>query len=261
MAGIFFRRDVVNQNGNVIIFTYWWSKVIPVVADLPVGNNFHDHCAAFVPFTLGPGIPTVKQKLTYPQNIQEYIDRRTGPLASAEFISTVAFLNSSPVSPTVDFPDYQLYFAEISNDIPEKRTDLKPEIYKAVFGPYENWPLFACISQHLQPKSRGTVRLKSTNPYDSPAIDPNYFENPEDLKVTVEGMKTCQKIMMLDPMQKVGAKPFETLFPGCEQFFGNEDLYFTCLARGAVITLSHQVGTAKMGDPRDPTTVVDPLLR
>ncbi|GBN21823.1 hypothetical protein AVEN_154343-1 [Araneus ventricosus] len=62
-------------------------------------------------------------------------------------------------------------------------------------------------------------------------------------------------------MQKVGAKPFETLFPGCEQFFGNEDLYFTCLARGAVITLSHQVGTAKMGDPRDPTTVVDPLLR
>ncbi|GBN21829.1 hypothetical protein AVEN_154347-1 [Araneus ventricosus] len=170
MAGIFFRRDVVNQNGNVIIFTYWWSKVvkdergtsffiefgqnpywtdqvfsfleenlhnhiialdcseIPVVADLPVGDNFHDHCAAFVPFTLGPGIPTVKQKLTYPQNIQEYIDRRTGPLASAEFISTVAFLNSGPVSPNVDFPDYQLYFAEISNDIPEKQTGLKPEV-------------------------------------------------------------------------------------------------------------------------------------
>ncbi|CAL1262986.1 unnamed protein product [Larinioides sclopetarius] len=234
---------------------------IPVVVDLPVGNNFQDHCAAILPFTLGPGIPTVKQKLTNPQNIQEFIHHRRGPLAAAEFISTLAFLNSLPVSPDVDFPDYQIYFAEIPKDVPEQQIGLKPEIYKAAFGPYENSPMLACISQHLQPRSRGTVRLKSTNPYDSPAIDPNYFENPEDLRVIVEGMKTCQKIMMCDPMQKVGAKPFETVFPGCEQFFGNEDLYFTCLARGAVITLSHQVGTAKMGDPRDPTTVVDPLLR
>ncbi|GBL67029.1 hypothetical protein AVEN_115775-1 [Araneus ventricosus] len=62
-------------------------------------------------------------------------------------------------------------------------------------------------------------------------------------------------------MQKVGAKPFETVFPGCEQFYGDEDSYFTCIIRAAVVTVSHPVGTAKMGDPRDPTTVVDPLLR
>uniref|UniRef100_A0A4Y2WKF0 Glucose dehydrogenase [FAD, quinone] n=3 Tax=Araneus ventricosus TaxID=182803 RepID=A0A4Y2WKF0_ARAVE len=134
-------------------------------------------------------------------------------------------------------------------------------VYSAVFTPYENGTMFACLSQMLQPKSRGTVRLQSTNPYDPPAIDPNYFEDPEDLKVVVEGMKTCQRIATSGPMRKVGARPFETVFPGCEEFVGDEDSYFTCIARGGVVTMSHQVGTAKMGDPRDPTTVVDPLLR
>ncbi|GBN29080.1 hypothetical protein AVEN_215849-1 [Araneus ventricosus] len=62
-------------------------------------------------------------------------------------------------------------------------------------------------------------------------------------------------------MQKVGAKPFETVFPGCERFLGDVDSYFTCVARSFVISSSHPVGTSKMGDPRDPTTVVDPLLR
>ncbi|KAF8781567.1 Glucose dehydrogenase like protein [Argiope bruennichi] len=234
---------------------------IPVIADLPVGNNFQDHCASFVPFTIDPQIPTVKQRLENPANIKEYIINRSGPLASAEFVNSLLFMNARPVAPNVDFPDYLLYFFEVPKEVPEKQAGLKPEIYKAIFGPYENSTMVLCMSQILQPKSRGTVRLKSTNPYDSPAIDPNYFENPQDRKIIVEGMKTCQKIIMSEPMKKIGAKPFETVAPGCEPFVRDPDKYFTCITKGAVLTINHQVGTAKMGDPRDPTTVVDPLLR
>ncbi|XP_055932736.1 glucose dehydrogenase [FAD, quinone]-like [Argiope bruennichi] len=234
---------------------------IPVIADLPVGNNFQDHWASVVPFIIYPQIPTVKQRLQNPANIKEYIANRSGPLAATEFINSMLFMNARPVAPNVDFPDYQLYLFEVPKLVPEKQVGLKPEIYKAIFGPYENCTMVLCLSQILQPKSRGTVRLKSKNPYDSPAIDPNYFENPEDLKIIVEGMKTCQKIITSEPMKKVGAKPFETVAPGCEPFVGDLDKYFTCLAKGVVLTLSHQVGIAKMGNPRDPTTVVDPLLR
>ncbi|CAL1262824.1 unnamed protein product, partial [Larinioides sclopetarius] len=124
-----------------------------------------------------------------------------------------------------------------------------------------NSTLFLCMSQHLRPKSRGTVRLNSTNPYDAPAIDPNYFQVPDDIRPIIDGIKTCQRIATSKPMEKVGAKPFKTVFPGCEQFYGNEDSYFTCIARAAVVTIYHPVGTAKMGDPRDPTTVVDHRLR
>ena len=39
----------------------------------------------------------------------------------------------------------------------------------------------------LHPKSRGTIRLKSNNPFDPPLIDPNYLDNPDDLKTLLKG--------------------------------------------------------------------------
>lgn len=48
--------------------------------------------------------------------------------------------------------------------------------------------MMICVSQQLSPKSRGTVTLRSANPYDEPVIDPNYFSDPEDIKAVVEGI-------------------------------------------------------------------------
>lgn len=62
-------------------------------------------------------------------------------------------------------------------------------------------------------------------------------------------------------MQSVVSTPFQTVVPGCEKLLGNEDDYLRCVAKTIFITFSHQVGTARMGDPHDPRTVVDPELR
>ncbi|KAK7280011.1 hypothetical protein RJT34_25073 [Clitoria ternatea] len=40
------------------------------------------------------------------------------------------------------------------------------------------------------PRSRGHLELKTTNPNDNPSVTFNYFKDPEDLKICVEGMKT-----------------------------------------------------------------------
>ena len=37
------------------------------------------------------------------------------------------------------------------------------------------------------PKSKGTIRLKSRDPFDYPEIDPHYLENPHDVKVLISG--------------------------------------------------------------------------
>lgn len=50
-----------------------------------------------------------------------------------------------------------------------------------------------CVSTQLNPRSRGTVTLRSTNPYDPPVIDPNYFEDPRDIQDIVEGK--CEGIV------------------------------------------------------------------
>ncbi|GFT25762.1 glucose dehydrogenase [Nephila pilipes] len=175
---------------------------IPLVADLPVGNNFHDHAAGIIPYTIGSQIPTVMQKLINPENVEEYITNKTGPLSSMEFISNVAFLKDQAVLPSVDFPDYQLFFVEIPKEVPKYQVGFKPEVYQKVFGPYEDGPMMICVSQPTQPRSRGTVRLKSSNPYDPPAIDPNYFADPRDIRDMVQGKSFVINSIFYHPITK-----------------------------------------------------------
>jgi len=39
----------------------------------------------------------------------------------------------------------------------------------------------------LHPKSRGTLRLKSSDPFDYPLLDPNYLADPDDVKTFIRG--------------------------------------------------------------------------
>lgn len=40
----------------------------------------------------------------------------------------------------------------------------------------------------LHPKSNGTIRLRSADPFDPPLIDPNYFDHPDDVKDFLKGV-------------------------------------------------------------------------
>ncbi|GIY96799.1 glucose dehydrogenase [Caerostris extrusa] len=163
---------------------------IPVVADLPVGNNFQEHIVSFLVYQLDPRIPTVEQKLTNLKNIEQYLQQRTGPLVSGQFVSAVAFLgddnDDESDTPKVDFPNYEMYFLELPKENTGDDTSFKK--YLALMKTY----ISLCVQFiPLQPKSRGTIRLKSNNPYGHPLIDPNYLEDPRDVKdmVTVKGVE------------------------------------------------------------------------
>lgn len=234
---------------------------IPVIADLPVGKNLQDHIAAIMNFEVTSSIPSFFNKLTNPENIQKYIDERTGPLASTEGGFGQAFLPNTPLAAASSLSDHELYFVEGFPLVAKTQFGIAKSVYDQVYGPYENKTNFWCLSSNLHPKSRGYVSIRSANPYEPPVIDPNYLEHQEDVIDIVSGMKTCMKIVNSDPVQRYGVKPFDTLIPGCEELISDEDKYLECQARSIVFTLSHQVGTTKMGDPRDPTTVVDPELR
>lgn len=71
----------------------------------------------------------------------------------------------------------------------------------------------------------------------------------------------CNSIGTSAAMQKLGTKRFKTKYPGCEEFNIDDDGYYNCLIRSTIMTIYHPVGTAKMGNPEDPTTVVDPQLK
>ncbi|XP_054715571.1 glucose dehydrogenase [FAD, quinone]-like [Uloborus diversus] len=233
---------------------------IPVIADLPVGRNLQDHAGPNLDFVVNLPIQTSSEKQKNDMNIMEYINSRSGPLASCDGEIMQLFLPSTYVPPGEDNPDYQSHFSETTTDTAKKYFGLTPEVYNQVYRPYEGKPLVSCYTCMIQPKSRGTVTLQSANPYDAPIVDPNYFSDPQDLDVVVQAMLTCKRVGTSPPLSKYISR-IQTLFPGCEQFAGNDPLYFRCQAQSVITSIFHPVGTAKMGDPSDPTTVVDPELR
>ncbi|GFT23855.1 glucose dehydrogenase [Nephila pilipes] len=234
---------------------------IPVKADLPVGKNMQDHATSVVTFELNDDISTFGEKQVDKSNILEYVTSKSGPLTSVQGDNVIAFLKQKNHTGPADLPDIELYFLEGSVLLPETQLNIKPEYTQKVFEPYKNKPFYWCLSQHLHPKSRGTVTLRSTSPYDPPVIDPKYFSDSSDLDTIVDGMKQCKEFAESEPLKKIGSKPISTVYPGCENLVNDDDKYFRCMAQAIIITQNHQVGTAKMGDPTDPTTVVDPKLR
>jgi choline dehydrogenase-like flavoprotein len=49
-------------------------------------------------------------------------------------------------------------------------------------------------SYTVRPKARGTVRLRSADPSAAPVVDPNFLGHPDDLRVSVEGVRISREI-------------------------------------------------------------------
>lgn len=108
-------------------------------------------------------------------------------------------------------------------------------------------------SAFMRPRSRGTVRLASANLDDAPLIDPNYWDDPYDVEMSLKGLE-----MARDILSQSALKPFvrKEVLPG-PQVNSREELFnYAC---GMAKTDHHPVGTCKMG--HDNMAVVTPELR
>ena len=105
-----------------------------------------------------------------------------------------------------------------------------------------------------QPGSRGTVRLRSADPFEPPEIDPGYLTDPDDIQALIAGVELARKIAATDPLASLIGKE---LLPGKRR--STPGAVEKSIRRYAM-TLYHPVGTCPMGTDPD-TSVVDPNLR
>ena len=66
----------------------------------------------------------------------------------------------------------------------------------------DKFPGFSIASWVQRPESSGWVKVKTTDPFDKPIIQPNYLSSPKDQKTLVEGIKISRRLMYSQSMSK-----------------------------------------------------------
>ena len=214
---------------------------IPVVHDLPgVGENLQDHLQ--IRLTYEATIPTTNDQLNslvgQAKLALQWLLYRSGPLAVG-INQGACFMRSLPDEAKT--PDIQFHVATMSADM------AGGEVHE-----FSGFTLSIC---QLRPESRGHVRIRSDDPFEPPAMQPNYLDTDLDRRTAVAGMKSARAIARSEAMS-----PFvkREVAPGPDAR-DDEALLEFCRNNGA--TIFHPSGTCKMGTADDPMAVVDERLR
>ncbi len=212
---------------------------IAVVADRPgVGENLQDHLQLRLVFKCTKAITTNDDLASWWRSAKiglQWLLLREGPLAIG--INQGGLFTR--VLPESSRPDIQFHIATLSADL----AGAKPH-------PFSGFTLSVC---QLRPGSRGTVRIKSADPFEAPAMVPNYLSTEDDRRCAVEAVKFARR---LAATPEVAPYVREEYKPG-PGVAGDAEILDWCRGNGA--TIFHPSGTCRMGS--DAMAVVDSGLR
>ena len=213
---------------------------IAVLHELPgVGQHLHDHVDV-VQVMEAPGLYdlfglSLPGALRMLRGILEWRNTRSGMLTT-NFAESGGFIKSRPEEGA---PDLQLHFV-IGKLVDHGR--------KTVFG--HGYSCHVCL---LQPKSRGSVQLASSDPNALPLVDPNFFGERDDLDRLMRGMRRMRDILAQPALAKFGARESKASAGVAS------DAQLEQFIRNHADTVYHPVGSCRMGP--GPLDVVDHQLR
>jgi choline dehydrogenase len=229
---------------------------IPVVLDVPsVGANLMDHPSVNLRFRDKTG-STFHHLTPHSLNTARLLVRDllryklwgTGPLAS-NVGESVAFFRSDD---QVLFPP-----AEYNNDLEDASSgpdapDLEVIMCAAAVHAH-SVPLSPKLQAYqmiiilLRPTSKGSLLLKSADPWDHPLMDPSYLETKHDVDVLVRGIRAALKIAHTAPMTSI-TDVNASHHPELDHHFSKlSDAELADIVRDRVESVYHPIGTCSMG--------------
>jgi choline dehydrogenase len=213
---------------------------IATVADLPVGDNLHDHM--FHALTFHATSSKMKgNALFFGKGVLQELLRPGKTFMANSVFESVGFVRTSQAS---DVPDLQLHLLPWSYVSPNQDEAIRHDV-----DPRTSLTVLATL---IYPRSRGTLRLASSDPTAAPLIDPQYLADAADLEVLAEGSEMVREIMA---GAAFGGAIKEEIHPGAD--LQGTDLREAILNRAT--SVYHGVGTCRMGV--DELSVVDPELK
>lgn len=190
-----------------------------------VGKNLQDHLDVTVIHKMNQPISAYSMQKGMKKLFVglRYLATQTGP-GSDNFLQAGAFLKSRT---GLEMPDIQLHLV---NAIMMNHGNHQPT--------EDGYTVHAC---QLRPESRGSVALKSADPFDHPAIDPNYLGAEEDRRAMREAVKMVRDICKQASLQTYNAGE---IMPGASVA---SDAEIDAFIRAKGETIYHPVGTVSMG--------------
>ncbi|MGD9812806.1 MAG: GMC family oxidoreductase, partial [Sphingobium sp.] len=214
---------------------------IPLKVDAPqVGRNLSEHPLVYMMYAAKDD-STFLSALRFDRaarSVVQWALAGRGPFAS-QITSGVMMLRTRP---ELERPDIQLVFLPV-------RLDAK---LWYPLGARQSHMLSVMVMQ-LHPESRGTVELRSADPFAKPRIDLNLLSTPNDFGEMRRGVAAVRRIFAQRPLANMVTAE---LSPGPA---ASDDAALDAFMRGNLRITQHPVGTCRMGE--DAGAVVDSQLR
>lgn len=233
---------------------------IPLVKNLSVGNNLQDHPAYFGSYFITNHSESTKPVREY---VKEYLEH-IGFYTVAGNVQALGYYET-PDNLEKGYPDVELLMASspLSFNFLPRILMLTNETAEDVFKSLDpSCSFFVCIIL-LRPESKGTIRLKSKDPYEYPLIDSCFLcdKNENDIKKIYDTIQFLRKLQETKAFKSIDAKYHENNLSGCKCFEKSTKKYWYCVIRHLTMNIFHPVGTNKMGPNPNDGDVVDVNFR
>ncbi|XP_058062967.1 alcohol dehydrogenase [acceptor]-like isoform X2 [Anopheles bellator] len=238
---------------------------IPVVQDVPaVGENLQDHLIVPLFLSLHGSRPIERHFDELLDSIFSYVRYGLGTFATIGATDLVAFVNTQ--SPAALYPDIQYHHMLQPWKMPDMEKILAAfgytdSIAEQLLELNQKSEILTVLVTLLNPKSKGTVKLRSGNPHDAPLIHAHYLDDQRDVKTVIRGIRFFRKLLGTENFGYHELKEFHLKIDECDRLEYDSDSYWECYARYLSTTLYHPTGTAKMGPEGDQGAVVDSRLK
>ncbi|XP_057654062.1 glucose dehydrogenase [FAD, quinone]-like [Diorhabda carinulata] len=229
---------------------------IPVIKNLPVGENLIDH-PAFVGLYIRTNLTTDPGNVTY--NLERWI-KGLGYYTTIFSADNIGFINTK--NKTSEIPNVEFLTINPPTSVPSASFYNLDKTYAKVFTTYNTLTDFLVYCINIEPKSHGWLKLSSSDPADFPLINPAYYTDPndEDIQAIYEGIKYILSLLETKPLQAINAT-LVTQTPNCDYLKEeSEKDYWYCAIRSLTSTLYHPSCTTRMGNS-EKDSVVDKTLK
>lgn len=236
---------------------------IPVVKDLPVGENLQDHVAVHYNLKYHKTKGKVQSAVEMADSMFSFLKHRVGKFTATACGDFVGFVNTTQID--AKYPDIQYMLMcqpmdALGYDEVLRNLAFKDEFIHQYLETNKQQPTIQFLVTLLRPKSRGNVKLRSKNPHDSPIINPNYLTEDEDVETLLRGIKLYRKLLDTQSFKLSEVEEHRFEIPECDKIEYGTDDYWKCYISYFSTTLYDPVGTCKLGDENDKDSVVTPTL-